>query len=85
MSDVMQLMTQCVILEDQGNTVTHGVVEYSDKRIPIPYGPEERRKVLQAAEAIRAERRAGTANRSHNEAWRCGACGHRAVCDHRLV
>ena len=83
-SDIMQLMAQCVILEDQGDTVTHGVIEYPDKRISIPYGPEERRKVLEAAEAIRVERRAGRADRSHGEAWRCRSCGVRASCGQAL-
>lgn len=84
-SDIAQLMAYGVLLEDAGETVTHGVVEYPDKRIPIPYGPEERRKVLEAAEAIRAERRAGTADRSHNEAWRCRSCGVRAACGQALT
>ncbi len=79
-SDVAQLMAYCVILEDNGATVTHGLVEYPDKRISIAYGPEERRRVLEAAEVIRAERRFGAADRSHDEAWRCRSCGVRASC-----
>lgn len=84
-SDIAQLMTYCVLLEDNGETVTHGLLEYPDKRFTIPYGPEERRKVLGAADHIRAERRAGTADRSHSEAWRCRACGVRGSCDQRLA
>ena len=83
-SDIAQLMAYCVLLEDAGETVTHGVIEYPDKRIPIPYTPEARRKVLEAAEQIRAERRAGTADRSHQEAWRCRSCGVRASCGQAL-
>jgi CRISPR/Cas system-associated exonuclease Cas4 (RecB family) len=83
-SDVAQLMAYCVLLEDAGETVFHGAIEYSDKRFPIPYGPEARRKVLQAAEAIRAERRAGTADRDHQDVWRCRSCGVRESCAQRL-
>lgn len=84
-SDVIQLLTYCIILEDNGETVTHGLVEYSDRRFPVPYGPEERRKVLEAAKAIRADRRSGTAQRSHSEAWRCRSCGMLESCNQRLV
>lgn len=83
-SDIAQLMAYCVLLEDAGETVTHGVIEYPDKRIPIPYTHEARRKVLKAAEQIRADRRAGKADRNHNEAWRCRSCGVRASCGQAL-
>ena len=84
MSDVMQLMAYCVLLEEAGETVTHGLIEYPDQCFNIPYTPEARKKVLEAAEAIRAERRAGTADRSHSEAWRCRSCGVWASCDQAL-
>jgi CRISPR-associated exonuclease Cas4 len=84
LSDVAQLMAYCVLLEDAGETVFHGAIEYPDRRFPIPYGPEARRKVLEAAEAIRAGRRAGTADRNHHDAWRCRSCGVRESCDQRL-
>ena len=64
MPDVMQLWTQCVVLEDVGETVTHGLLQYADQRFTVPYGPQERRMVLETAEAIRAERPAGTADRT---------------------
>jgi CRISPR/Cas system-associated exonuclease Cas4 (RecB family) len=83
-SDVAQLMAYCVLLEDAGETVFHGAIEYPDRRFPIPYGPEARRKVLEAAEAIRAERRAGTAERNHHDVWRCRSCGVRESCAQRL-
>lgn len=83
--DVAQLMTYGVLLENNGATVREGLLEYGDKRFTLPYGPAERLAVLERAERIRAERRAGTADRDHSEAWRCKACGVRDACDQRLA
>ena len=82
--DVEQLTAYDVLLEDNGATVKEGLLEYADQRFTIPYTPEGRQAVLERAERIRAERRAGTAERSHNEPWRCRACGFRTVCNQAL-
>jgi CRISPR/Cas system-associated exonuclease Cas4 (RecB family) len=83
--DVAQLLAYCVILEDNGATVTHGLLDYADRRFTIPYGPEERQSVLDRVERTRAERRAGKAERGHQDAWRCCSCGERGACGQRLM
>ncbi len=83
-SDIAQLMAYAVLLEDVGETVEYGMIEYPDRRFTIPYGPKQRQQVLEAAEQIRLERRAETADRSHNEPWRCRSCGVREACGQAL-
>ena len=79
--DVMQLMTQCVVVEDVwGVTVTHGLLDYGDRRFTIPYGPEQRRQVLDLAEEIRRNRKAADLRRSHHEGWKCRQCGYTESC-----
>jgi CRISPR-associated exonuclease Cas4 len=79
--DVMQLLTYCVLLEDVwGVVVTHGLLEYSDLRFTIAYGPKERQRVLELAEAVRRDRMAADVARDHQEAWKCGRCGFSEVC-----
>jgi CRISPR-associated exonuclease Cas4 len=83
--DVIQLLTYCMLIEDVwGVTVTHGLLEYSDRRFTIPYGLEQRRQVLELADEIRVERWAGPSDRSHNEAGRCWNCWVRASCGQAL-
>lgn len=87
-SDVMQVLTYCVLIEDVwGAPVSHGIIEYADKKYVVPYGPEERQKVLDTAAAIRLAYWTGKADRSHEEPWRCGPCGYRArdICGQALV
>ena len=50
--DVIQLLTYCVLVEDVwGATVMHGLIEYSDRRFTIPYGPEQCRQEVRAVRA----------------------------------
>lgn len=80
-SHVLQLATYCLILEDlHGSAPSHGILRYADKSITIPYTPELRRAVLDAAERIRASRTAADVARSHEERERCARCGYRAAC-----
>jgi CRISPR-associated exonuclease Cas4 len=83
--DVWQLMAYCVLLEESGATVQEGVVEYQDQRFNVPYDWSQKRLVLVRMERIKKERRAGMANRDHQDGWRCQTCGVRESCDQRLV
>lgn len=83
--DVIQLLTYCVLIEDVwGATVTHGLIEYSDRRFTIPYGPKQRRRVLELAEKIRRDRMAADVPRDHCDAWKCGRCGYSETCGQAL-
>ena len=84
--DVMQLLACCVLLEDVwGATVTHGLIEYGDRRFPIPYGAEQRLRVLELTEAIRRDRMAPDVVRDHHDAYKCGRCGYSETCGQALA
>jgi CRISPR-associated exonuclease Cas4 len=83
--DVIQLLAYCVLIEDVwGVAVMHGLIEYADRRFTVPYGPEQRRQVLELAEEIRRDRRAADVARSHHEAWKCRRCGYSETCGQAL-
>ena len=83
--DVLQLLTYCVLVEDVwGATVTHGLIEYRDGRVTIPYGPGQRRQVLDLAEEVRRDRMAADVARDHRDAWKCGRCGYSDTCGQAL-
>jgi CRISPR/Cas system-associated exonuclease Cas4 (RecB family) len=83
--DVQQLLTYCVPAEDVwGATVTHGLIEYRDGRVAIPYGPVQRRQVLDLAEGVRRDRVAADVARDHRDARKCGRCGYSDTCGQAL-
>lgn len=80
-SHVLQLMTYCVLVEDQlGERPPYGLLRYADATLRIPYSEDLRRQVLDAADAIRAARRSPTVHRHHDDPRRCRACGYRSTC-----
>ena len=84
-SDVAQLTTYCVLVEDViGTAPPHGIVEYTNRYWRIEYTPRARRAVLQVVNDIRESPAWGSIHRSHNQAARCRACGFRNVCDERI-
>ena len=85
--DIVQLLAYCVLVEDVwGATVTHGLIEYGDgQRFPIPYGSEERARVLALAGTIRQSRRAVELGRDHQDAWKCRRCRFADTCEEALA
>ncbi|MBV9084605.1 MAG: CRISPR-associated protein Cas4 [Acidobacteriaceae bacterium] len=82
---VYQLMTYCVLIEDAlGLRVPYGILQYGDLQRKIRYTPDEKRRVLQLAEEIRAARAGSVVHRDHNHAARCRGCGYRSVCGEAL-
>ncbi len=81
-SHVLQLAAYCLILEDlHGAAPSHGILRYADGAFTIPFTPDLRRAVLDAAAGIRSARRAADpAPRSHQERARCVRCGYRRAC-----
>ncbi|MFO7634060.1 MAG: Dna2/Cas4 domain-containing protein [Caldilinea sp.] len=78
---VLQLATYCLIVEElYGAAPAHGILRYADKSFEVPFTPELRRAVLDAAERIRAGRTAADVPRSHQEIERCAHCGYRRAC-----
>jgi CRISPR-associated exonuclease Cas4 len=81
---VLQLATYCLILEElHGAPPPHGVLRYADGAFTVPYTPELRRAVLEAAARIRAGRAANETPRSHQKRARCQHCGYQGACGAR--
>ncbi len=81
---VLQLAAYCLILEDlYGAPPPHGVLRYADGAFTVPYTPELRRTVIEAAVQIRAGRTATEMPRSHHAQVRCRRCGYQDACGER--
>lgn len=78
---VLQLAAYCLILEDlHGTPPPHGVLRYADGAFTVPFTPELRRAVIDAAAHIRTSRTAGDQPRSHQDRARCQHCGYQDAC-----
>ncbi len=82
---VLQLAAYCLLVETHyGIRPTHGIVQYADKQFAIDYTPALERELLKVIAAMRADLDSGKAERSHDEAWRCAACGLKENCEKQI-
>jgi len=77
---VLQLAAYCLILEDLYGAPPHGVLRYADGAFTVPFTPELRCAVLEAAAHIRTSRTASDQPRSHQNRARCHHCGYQNAC-----
>lgn len=79
-SDVLQLLTYCLLAEENGYSVSGGRLEYQNRIFDIPYGLEERRKVLDILAEIRNSERLSLNQVSQVNDNRCHGCKYRTIC-----
>ena len=80
-----QLLAYCLLVEESmGERVSHGLLAYPSRQFEVPFGPAERREIVELLEAMRAAEGAPEVRRSHHQAARCRACGYRATCGEAL-
>ena len=78
-----QVLAYCLLVEEEfGGRVSHGVIEYRDRRVTVPFGERERREIVALLAEMEAMREA---HRSHSQAARCRSCGFRGRCSEALA
>ena len=83
--DVAQVLAYCVLVEDVlAVRVPHAIIQYSDARHTVTYGPAEREAILALLADMRESRRHSDLHRSHSNRSRCKACGYKATCGETL-
>jgi CRISPR-associated exonuclease Cas4 len=84
-SHVLQLAAYCRLVSTTlGSRPRQGVLKYLDRALAVDYTQRLEEALLdQLAEMRRLGNRAP--DRSHDSPERCRACGHREVCDQRLM
>lgn len=83
---VLQLAAYCALIEaEYGVRPRHGLIQYSDKLLHIPYTVALERELVRVVRAMQRARQGRPARRSHDQPARCRACGLNAACDQRLV
>jgi CRISPR-associated exonuclease Cas4 len=84
-SHILQLAAYCLLVEEcHGRQPPYGIIKYADRTFEVDYTPELEDELLATLDDMRADLADEDASRSHDEARRCRACGHRERCDQRL-
>jgi CRISPR/Cas system-associated exonuclease Cas4 (RecB family) len=86
-SDALQLAAYMLLAESSYGTsfAGYGIVRYRSAEFRVTLSPELRRQCLEAAEGVRAARRASSVHRSHRVVGKCHACAVRTKCDEALA
>jgi len=79
--EVAQVVAYCLLVEDvMGEPVPHGILQFVDREVPVPFTEKRREKLLAVVAEMRGLDGAGDVHRDHEHAGKCQACGVRAGC-----
>lgn len=82
---VLQLAAYCLLVEEcYDRSVPYGIIKYADRAFEVDYTAELEGELLATLDDMRVDLAAGDAPRSHDDPYRCGACGHREQCGEYL-
>jgi CRISPR-associated exonuclease Cas4 len=84
-SHILQVAAYCVLLEEEGQKVTHGILRYEEAEHEIEYNQDLRIMVLSKLDDMRALMKSGDVHRNHHRPGKCRSCSRREGCPERLV
>ena len=75
-SELAQVWAYCLLVEEEmGAPVRFGVLQYADRKWPVPFGDRERQALLATLQEMRELEGGADVRRSHNHAGKCRSCG----------
>jgi CRISPR-associated exonuclease Cas4 len=85
-SHVLQLAAYCLLVQETyDRRPPYGLIHYQDRTFSVRYTRRLEQELLDTIEWMREDMRDGQANRSHNDALRCRACGYATHCEQKLA
>jgi CRISPR-associated exonuclease Cas4 len=84
-SHILQVAAYCVLLEEEGQKVTHGILRYEEAEHEIEYNQDLRIMVLSKLDDMRALMKSGDVHRNHHRPGKCRSCSRREGCPERLA
>lgn len=84
-SHILQVAAYCVLLEEEGQKVTHGILRYEEAEHEIEYNQDLRIMVLSKLDVMRALMKSGDVHRNHHRPGKCRSCSRREGCPERLA
>ncbi len=83
-SHVLQVAAYCLLLEEEGNKVSHGILRYGDMEHEVEFDAELRSILLGKVKEMRRLRTSGDVHRNHHRPGKCHSCSRREMCPERL-
>jgi len=83
-SHVLQVAAYCLLLEEEGNKVSHGILRYGDMEHEVEFDAELRSILLGKVKEMRRLRGSGDVHRNHHRPGKCHSCSRREKCPERL-
>lgn len=84
-SHILQVAAYCVLLEEEGQKVTHGILRYEEAEHEIEYNQDLRIMVLSKLDDMRSLMKSGDVHRNHHRPGKCRSCSRREGCPERLA
>lgn len=85
-SDLMQLATYCVLVEETYRSAPpYGLLRYEKRTFRLDYTPHVRNEVLALVDEMRAVMEQADCVRSHDDPARCRGCGFFEQCDQAIA
>jgi CRISPR-associated exonuclease Cas4 len=84
-SHILQVAAYCVLLEEEGQKVTHGILRYEEAEHEIEYNQDLRIMVLSKLDVMRVLMKSGDVHRNHHRPGKCRSCSRREGCPERLA
>ncbi len=83
-SHVLQVGAYCLLLEEEGNKVSHGILRYGDMEHEIEFDAELRSILLGKVKEMRRLMESEDVHRNHHRPGKCHSCSRRDMCPERL-
>lgn len=83
-SHIMQVSAYCLLLQEEGKNVTHGILRYKEAEHEVEFNEDMRKLVLSKLDEMRELGSTGKVHRNHNRPGKCHSCSRREACPERL-
>jgi CRISPR-associated exonuclease Cas4 len=83
-SHVLQVAAYCLLLDEEGGKVSHGILRYGDMEHEVEFDAELRSILLGKLKEMRRLMGSGDVHRNHHRPGKCHSCSRREMCPERL-
>ncbi len=83
-SHILQVAAYCLLIEESGEPVSHGILKYDQMEHEIEFDSSLRELLLQKLDEMRGAIKTGEVHRNHHRVGKCRTCSRRHLCPERL-
>jgi len=83
-SHILQVGAYCLMLQEEGAKVSHGILKYAEIEHEIEFDQELRELVISKVAEMRELQKTGEVHRNHHRPGKCASCSRREMCPEHL-